>query len=228
VFGEQAARIRHLGCRSAAFVLDAPPAGLAPDTFTSLSLAGLTAGAYPIREGRTATFFAHRADGPLSSRDSQACRTELERTYRGCGWIVDRLLDLFPSDGRDVYFDDVFQVELRTPWSRGRVVLVGDSCACVSLIAGQGAAMAMAGAYVLAEALSQGAGDVAAALARYEARIRPAVEARQRAGRRNARWFLPRTNLGAYVRDATLGALLKSPLAAVVGRSLGATSIALS
>jgi 2-polyprenyl-6-methoxyphenol hydroxylase-like FAD-dependent oxidoreductase len=228
LFGENATHIRHLGCHSAAFVLDAAPAGLAPDTFTSLSVAGLTAGAYPIRDGRTATFFAHRSKAALSSRSAKACREELETTYRGCGWIVDSLLDGFPGDGRDLYFDDVFQVELTTAWSKGRAVLIGDACACVSLIAGQGASMAMTGAYVLAEELSRGAGELPAALGRYEARIRPAVEARQRAGRRNARWFLPRTNFGAHARDAMLGALLNSPWAGIVGRSLGAAPIPLS
>jgi 2-polyprenyl-6-methoxyphenol hydroxylase-like FAD-dependent oxidoreductase len=228
LFGEAAGRRRHLGCHSAAFMIPAPPAGLAPDTFTSLSVAGLTAGAYPIPGGRTATFFAHRSRITLSQRDVATCHAELEANYRGRGWILDNLLDAFPSDGRDLYFDDVFQVELAARWSRGRVVLVGDACACLSLIAGQGASMAMAGAYVLAEELSRGVGEVADALARYERRIRPAAEARQRQGRRNARWFLPRTNFGAHARDAVLGALLTGPWAGVVGRSLGASSIALS
>jgi hypothetical protein len=33
-------------------------------------------------------------------------------------------------------------------WFAGRVVLLGDACGCVSLLAGQGASLAMAAAYV--------------------------------------------------------------------------------
>jgi hypothetical protein len=52
------------------------------------------------------------------------------------GWIVPELLERC-SQGSGVYFDGVAQIEM-SGWSRGRVVLVGDACGCVSLLAGQG------------------------------------------------------------------------------------------
>ena len=52
----------------------------------------------------------------------------------------------------ELYFDRVSQIRMDT-WSRGRVGLVGDAAFCVSLLAGQGSALAMTAAYVLAEEL---------------------------------------------------------------------------
>lgn len=49
----------------------------------------------------------------------------------------------------DIYFDRVSQIKMPI-WSRGRIALVGDAAFCVSLMAGQGAALAMTAAYVLA------------------------------------------------------------------------------
>ncbi len=112
------------------------------------------------------------------------------------------------ADGAtSVYFDTVSQV-IMPKWSNGRVVLLGDACQCVSLLAGQGASMAVGGAYVLAEELdrSQGdtASDIAAALARYEGRLRPAILKKQKAGRGIARWFVPESRARLAVRDAVL------------------------
>ena len=52
----------------------------------------------------------------------------------------------------EFYFDSVSQVEL-PDWRSGRVTLAGDACQCVSLFAGQGASLALAGAFILAEEL---------------------------------------------------------------------------
>lgn len=225
-FGEDAAKFVHLGCHTAAYVTDGRPGDIAPDAFETLTTAHMTAVAYPIRGGRTAAFFVHENAARLEDRSPEACRRELDRTYRGRGWIFDELLDVFPQ-GDDVYFDDVMQVEV-DHWSRGRVALIGDACGAVSLIAGQGASMAMAMAYVLADQLARPDVDIPTALQHYESRVRPPVEARQRSARRNASWFLPKSAFGARVRDHLIRAAVKSPFARLIGRSLGAKSVPLS
>jgi 2-polyprenyl-6-methoxyphenol hydroxylase-like FAD-dependent oxidoreductase len=53
----------------------------------------------------------------------------------------------------EVHFDQAEQIEL-SRWSEGRVALVGDAAGCVSLLAGQGASLAVAGAAVLAAELA--------------------------------------------------------------------------
>jgi 2-polyprenyl-6-methoxyphenol hydroxylase-like FAD-dependent oxidoreductase len=211
--------IVRLGCHTAAYVIDKPIPGLAEDAFVSMSARDISAAAYPIREGRTATLFLHRAPAAPRARSPEECRQELESVYRGEGWILDRLLDAFPDDG-DVFFDDVVQIELLR-WSDGPVVLLGDAAWCVSLLAGQGASLAMYGGYVLAQELSRSGGDVRDALVRYEARLRPLVARRQRAGRRARSWFLPKTRWGRRMRDRFTDFVVKTPAAGVVGRFMG-------
>ena len=64
--------------------------------------------------------------------------------YGRMPWIVPELLER--CDSSTLYFDAVSQIEI-SRWSQGRVVVVGDASQCVSLLAGQGASLAMAGAY---------------------------------------------------------------------------------
>jgi 2-polyprenyl-6-methoxyphenol hydroxylase-like FAD-dependent oxidoreductase len=76
-------------------------------------------------------------------------------------------------------------------WTDGRVALVGDAAHAVSLVAGQGASLGVAGAYVLAERL-QAASSVPEGLADYERRWRPVVTDVQEAARdRVTEWFVP-------------------------------------
>ncbi len=194
---------RFLGYHTAAAILDEPLADAPADAFSILTEPRRQVGIYPIRGGRMASFFVHRADRRLEDRSSAAARRELHDTYGNLNWLVP---DLLRRCGRapEIYLDEVSQVELPA-WSRGRVVLVGDACQCVSLLAGQGASMAMAGAYVLAEELA-GEGGVGAALARYERRLRPGIERKQRAGRGLARWFVPDNAWRLAIRDLVLRA----------------------
>jgi 2-polyprenyl-6-methoxyphenol hydroxylase-like FAD-dependent oxidoreductase len=57
----------------------------------------------------------------------------------------------------DLYFDAVSQMILPC-WSRERTVLIGDAAYCPSLLAGEGAAFAMAGAYIVAAELERAGG----------------------------------------------------------------------
>ena len=64
-------------------------------------------------------------------------------------------------------------------WSRGRVALVGDAAFCVSLMAGQGSALAMTAAYVLAGELANSNGRHEEAFGKYEALLREYIGAKQ-------------------------------------------------
>ena len=114
-------------------------------------------------------------------------------------WIVPELLKR-SADANELYFDELAQIEMPC-WSTDRVTLVGDACQCLSLLAGQGASMAVAGAQILAEEIQAYPSDVATALARYEKRLKPAVEKRQAAGRSFARWFVPENRARQMVAD---------------------------
>jgi 2-polyprenyl-6-methoxyphenol hydroxylase-like FAD-dependent oxidoreductase len=138
------------GFQTAAFVLDAVPAGPASlNDFITLNVPGRQVAVYPIRGGRVATFFLHRTArlGGAEAAGPGAGRAGLRAVYGDLGWIVPELLDRCPADG-GLYFDSVSQVEL-PGWKSGRVTLAGDACQCVSLLAGQGASLAVAGAFIL-------------------------------------------------------------------------------
>jgi 2-polyprenyl-6-methoxyphenol hydroxylase-like FAD-dependent oxidoreductase len=115
-------------------------------------------------------------------------RLAVRQAYASLGWLVPRALSRCPP-ASELYYDLVAQVVV-PEWSRGRVTLVGDACQAVSLLAGQGASLAIAGAYVLGEQLAT-APSMDVALARYQQLWQPVVEEKQRVGRRGAGWFLP-------------------------------------
>jgi 2-polyprenyl-6-methoxyphenol hydroxylase-like FAD-dependent oxidoreductase len=170
-----------------------------------------------------ATFWIHRAPGTIDDASAAGARKALRTVYGSLGWVVPWLLQR-AEELEHLYFDTVSQVELPA-WSRGRVVLCGDACQAVSLIAGQGASMAMGGAWVLAEELQAAGPDIAAGLARYEKRMRPAIAVKQRAGRRMAKWFVPASSLRLTVRDALLRWSSSAAGAWVVRRELAADSV---
>jgi 2-polyprenyl-6-methoxyphenol hydroxylase-like FAD-dependent oxidoreductase len=81
------------------------------------------------------------------------------------------------------------------------VALVGDAAYCPSLLAGQGAAFAMAGAYLLAGELHRAQGDYAKAFRNYQRRLHGFVSDKQRAAEWLGGWFAPKTAAGLFVRD---------------------------
>ncbi|HEY3798168.1 MAG TPA: FAD-binding domain [Caulobacteraceae bacterium] len=103
------------------------------------------------------------------------------------------------SAADELYFDRVSQIVMPA-WSKGRVALVGDAAACVSLVAGEGTGLAMTEAYVLAGELGAGT-NYADAFAAYERRLRPFIDGKQRAARAFASSFTPRTALGVWFRN---------------------------
>jgi salicylate hydroxylase len=76
-------------------------------------------------------------------------------------------------------------IETPGPWSRGRVVLVGDAKHAMAPSAAQGGAQAIEDAWALASCLAATPGDLPAALARFEAIRRPRVERIAREALRN-------------------------------------------
>jgi 2-polyprenyl-6-methoxyphenol hydroxylase-like FAD-dependent oxidoreductase len=222
-FGAAESFVRPLGYRTLAFVVDdrALHARIG-DAFCTLTTPGRQVAAYPLRRDRVATFFIHRGAPGHADHSLRAARDELRAHYGNLGWIVPELIER-SGEGSDVYFDDVTQVVVPT-WHHGRVVLLGDACQCVSLLAGQGASMAMAAAYILAEELGE-AEEPDLALVRYHNRVRPSIEAKQSSGRSLARWFVPQGPVRLAVRDLFMRMSTWRPVAHLVRRQLAADSI---
>ncbi|HTR36057.1 MAG TPA: FAD-dependent monooxygenase [Bryobacteraceae bacterium] len=198
-FGPESDFIHFLGCNTAAFVLENPSVDLeGTHAFDTVTIPGRQVAIYPIRGNRLATFFVHLAPRPHSS--AEPAIEQLRRVYAKMNWIVPKLLESAPPD---IYFDSVSQIRMPR-WSKGRIALTGDAAWCVSLMAGQGASMAMAGSYILAEELSAPQNDLAAALRRYEERLRPSIAEKQLAGQKMAKWFVPGDRVRLAIRDAVM------------------------
>ncbi|WP_406442403.1 FAD-dependent monooxygenase [Streptomyces sp. NBC_00631] len=199
VFGDEQRYVRHLGYHTAAFTFDDPETHAElGDRFCLTDTIDRQMGLYALRDGRVAAFAVHRAPDPGLPDDSRAA---LRREYGSLGWLVPRALANCPPPAQ-IYYDQVAQAVLRS-WSRGRVVLVGDACQAVSLVAAQGASLAIAGAYVLADQLA-GTRRIEDALAGYERLWRPVAARRQRTARRIARWFVPESPRKQRLRRAAL------------------------
>jgi 2-polyprenyl-6-methoxyphenol hydroxylase-like FAD-dependent oxidoreductase len=201
-FGQENLFLRQLGYHTAAFVFADPEMQAEiGDAFATLTVPGLQVALYPIRGGKVATFWVHKSHTAIPHASAEAAAKELRDVYGHLGWLIPKVLDRGAS--ADIYLDTVAQVIMRK-WSVGRVVLLGDACHCVSLLAGQGASMALGGAYVLADEMERSKADVPTALTRYEQRLRPAILKKQKAGRNIAGWFVPENRVRLAVRDAVM------------------------
>jgi 2-polyprenyl-6-methoxyphenol hydroxylase-like FAD-dependent oxidoreductase len=134
-------------------------------------------------------------------------------------WECGRVLSELDRAGT-IYFDRVSQIKMDC-WSQGRVALIGDAAFCVSLLAGQGSALAMISACVLAGELAKVHGEHALAFERYESLLRPFIAEKQRGAARFASSFAPRTRFGLAVRNAVLNSFRIPGLARLaLGRDL--------
>jgi 2-polyprenyl-6-methoxyphenol hydroxylase-like FAD-dependent oxidoreductase len=222
-FGNDERFARQLGYQTAAYILDGHMDLQAPrDAFTTLNVPHCQVAIYPIRDNRLATFFVHRVVSTSAGLPSSP-RTELERVYGDLDWIVPKILQYMPND-EGIYYDSVEQIEMPT-WTTGHVTLVGDACQAVSLVAGQGASMAMAGAYVLAGELAATPVDLPGACTRYERRVKPDILKKQQAGRNLAGWFIPDTRLRLDVRNTLLRLARWQPAEPLFKRTFGTSSV---
>jgi 2-polyprenyl-6-methoxyphenol hydroxylase-like FAD-dependent oxidoreductase len=186
-FGPQPGCFRYLGMHTGAYVFRDPEVfEQVRGQFVLTETLNRQIGLYGLDEGRIAVFAVHRTEDARLPEDP---REALRRVYAGMGELADRALAHCPPP-EAVYYDQVAQIDAPR-WTDGRVALVGDAAYAVSLLAGQGASLGVAGAYVLAERLHAGA-SVREGLADYERRWRPVAAAVQQAARsRVTEWFLP-------------------------------------
>ena len=166
-FGPEAAFERSLGYLVAAF----ETRGYRPrdaDVYVAHSTPGQQLARFALHDDRTLFLFIAAIDAAQLSPmpEPAAQRAVLRRLFGDGRWESARILDEMDRT-EDLYFDRVAQITMPT-WSRGRVALLGDAAFCVSLMAGQGSALAMTAAYVLAGELGHAGGQHAAAFAAYE------------------------------------------------------------
>lgn len=204
VFGPDAGFEHRLGCHVASFEV----AGYRPrngNAYVAYTAPGRYVARFPMRDDRM-LFFVLLRDEHLKGRtpaSSAERKAALVDALSGIGWESDAILSAVEQVD-DLYFNSISQIRMDA-WAKGRVALIGDAAACPSLIAGEGAGFALAEAYVLAGELHRHGGDIDAALARYQARLKAVVARRQKHAESLVASFVPRTALGVRARDyATL------------------------
>lgn len=172
--------------------------------------------------GNTTLFLFVFRDDYLRNRrpaSEQECKTVLKEVFADVGWECPRILAGMEQVG-SVYFDQVSQIHL-AQWAQGRIALIGDAAACVSLLAGEGTGLAMAEAYALAGELAACGGDHVTAFARFQERMMPFLKRKQEAAAHFASSFVPRTAFGVTFRDR-VSRLMRIPLVAeyFIGRTV--------
>lgn len=176
---------------------------------------------FAMRDDKTLFLFVFR-DEYLTGHepsDERERKLALRNTFADVGWECPQILDLL-EDTDNMYFDRVSQIRMEH-WANGRVALIGDAAACVSLLAGEGTGLAMAEGYVLAGELARAGGDYDAAFAQYEKRLMPFLQHKQQVAAKFASSFAPKSALGITVRNVVTR-LLRVPLVAdvFIGRDL--------
>jgi 2-polyprenyl-6-methoxyphenol hydroxylase-like FAD-dependent oxidoreductase len=146
----------------------------------------------------------------------------LRNEFRNAGWIVPRVIAAYTGK-EPVYFDSATQIVM-AQWYQGRVVLIGDACGCLTLLAGQGSTMAMAGAYVLAQELARNESHTAA-FAAYQRFMKPAIDKRQKSAAQFVNLVVPSENSREWLRRLVIRLFFSKPVLAGGLRFFGAKSI---
>jgi 2-polyprenyl-6-methoxyphenol hydroxylase-like FAD-dependent oxidoreductase len=221
VFGPESQFERQLGYFVAAFDVEGyrPRDELA---YVSHGVPGRQVTRIAVRGERTMFLFvfsaAHLTDPEPRNLDER--KAVLHRLFDDVGWECPRILRAL-DDIQELYFDRVSQIVMDR-WSKGRVALVGDAAACVSLLAGEGTGLAMTEAYILAGELGRAKGGHGEAFRNYEQRLRPLIEDKQRSARNFAAAFVPKSAFGLWARNQATR-LMVIPIVAklLMGSDLG-------
>ncbi|MGB8505545.1 FAD-binding domain [Mycobacterium sp.] len=203
----------YMGCVVAAFTAD----GYRPLeelSFVLYNTVGAQAARFALRGDRTLFLFIFRAPPQQIPHSAEAAKAMLRHRFADAGWECRRILERL-DDTDDLYFDAVSQIRLDR-WSQGRVALLGDAAAAVSLLAGEGTGLAMLEAYVLAGELQRAGGDHRLALRAYEHRLRTFVSNKQTGARKFISVFAAETRWALHVRNVAMRALGVRTLAKLV------------
>jgi 2-polyprenyl-6-methoxyphenol hydroxylase-like FAD-dependent oxidoreductase len=201
-FGAEAQFEKHLGYMVAACeVPDYRPRDEL--VYVVYGIPGRQVARFALHDGRTLFLFVFAGDADVAG-GLVAQKAILKQQFANAGWECPQILAAL-DDSNEIYFDRVSQIRMGN-WTRGRIALVGDAASCISLIGGQGSAIAMTAAYVLAGELARSRGNHIEAFRRYEQLLRPYLALKQQAAERYAGAFVPRTPFGLWFRKMVMKA----------------------
>ena len=202
VFGSENRFEKQLGYLVAAFEVR----GYRPrdeGVYVIYSQPGRMLGRFALHEDRTLFLFVltetERAPpiGDQAAQKAILCERFNDGTWE-CPHILAELDHI-----HNLYFERVSQIKMDR-WFRGRVALVGDAAFCVSLLAGQGSALAMTAAYVLAGELAKAKGNHDQAFGKYQKILRTFISSKQKGAEHFASAFAPKTRSGPFFRNQVI------------------------
>jgi 2-polyprenyl-6-methoxyphenol hydroxylase-like FAD-dependent oxidoreductase len=205
VFGPEGQFEKYLGYKVAAFETTGyrPRDELAYVMHTEV---GQQVSRFSMRDDRTVFLFIF-ADPSFEGGDNIAEQKEiLHQRFGNSGWETAQILRALDHT-EELYFDRVSQIRMPREgglWSKGRVTLLGDAAFCVSFLAGQGSALAMVAAYILAGELHRAKGEYQTAFSRYQEIFGPFVQQKQKAALGFAGSFAPRSRLSLFLRNQVM------------------------
>lgn len=218
-FGAEPSYEHYLGYVAAAFAV----AGYRPrdpNVYVAYSAPSHQVARFAMRDDRTMFLFVVADDrsSVFGARDADAHKAYLRSEFAALDWECSAILDAMQAQD-EIYCDRVSQIRM-PHWSKGRIGLLGDAAFAPSLLAGQGAALAITGAYVLAAELARAA-NPEDAFGRYERQLRPFITRKQTSASGFGRAFAPKTQLGCKLRNWATRALSIGPIAKhTLGRTL--------
>lgn len=170
--------------------------------YVSHSIPGRQVSRFSMRDDKTLFLFVFRDEYLPDGRPSneQEYASALKHVFADADWECPRILASI-EDSTGIYFDRVSQIRMDS-WTKGRVALVGDAAACISLLGGEGTGLAMTEAYVLAGELHAAGNDHIEAFVRYEERMMPFLTRKQASAAKFASAFAPKTSAGVAFRNA--------------------------
>ncbi|WP_212375782.1 FAD-dependent monooxygenase [Acetobacter persici] len=209
VFGPDQAFFHSIGTMLCAFPLARPVAGFKAGDGLMIADVKRTLTVFPL-EGRPSTaLFSYRTKHPerASKKDPFPTLRNIFADLDVNGIVSKALEDLSATD--DFLFDSVQMVKM-PHWSKGRVLLLGDSAWCLTLYSGMGASAGMIGGQALGEALAACPNNMDAALQMFEAQMRPFVCKHQRFIALRSQLFVPSSRISLWGRRVLWQILLRS------------------
>lgn len=222
VFGPHEKHLHRLGYMIAAFALPDPLDGISPRDGICLFEPGRSMWLFAFDDRPQSLLFSYRTndvDNQFTGRPADRVRAAFGPGPAGplLGPALDAL------DNTDSFLYDTVEQTRMGSWSRGRVVLVGDSAWCVSLYAGMGVSAGLAGADLLGTMLQRHPGDIPVALRSWEAQLRPHLTNYQEIGVNERSFFTPDSQWRIALRPIVARGL-RLPLLGGALRSLRANS----
>ncbi len=181
---------------------------------------GMQVARFAMRENRTLFLLVYSDDrsNPANSGGLRGQKDVLHARFDDAGWECPQIMAAMEACD-SIYFDRVSQIRMER-WTVGRLALVGDAAFCPSLLAGEGAGLAMTAAYVLAGELCRASGNHLEGFAAYECILRPFIAGKQKSAESFAKAFAPRTALGLWFRSQMFKAMSIRIIAELtIGRS---------